>query len=194
MNYGQWVRSSKRLRSCDFFFCCSGNGIRDQHQAVRNAALYALGQYSEYLQPEISEYADQVLMILFQYMDDFCARVESGDAKEPSGLDRIFYALEIFSENLNEKLVPFLPDLMKRFKLYAITVPTYPISICDFDTGYCTFWPASVTPPMQKCCASVRLAPLPAPPKRPSFLSLTRSLDTSKSTWHWICLVSQILK
>ena len=34
--------------------------------------------------------------------------------KDPAGLDRIFYALEVFSENLEEKLVPFLPELMKR--------------------------------------------------------------------------------
>lgn len=29
-------------------------------------------------------------------------------------LERIFFALEIFCENLEEKLIPFLPDLMNR--------------------------------------------------------------------------------
>ncbi len=89
-----------------------GNGIKDGNQVVRNAALYALGQYSEYLQPEISEYASDVLPILFDYLDAHCLNVGSG--KDPQDLDRIFYALEVFCENLTLKLVPFLPDLMRR--------------------------------------------------------------------------------
>jgi len=91
-----------------------GNGIRNENPAVRNAALYALGQYSEYLQPEISEYAGEILPILFEYLDAYCSRVQAGDTKDSPGLDRIFYALEMFSENLEAKLVPFLPELMKR--------------------------------------------------------------------------------
>ena len=101
----------------DKFLQAIGNGIRDEnHPQARNAALYALGQFSEYLQPEISEYAGQILPVLFSYLDSTMAAVHSqGDqGKDPAGLDRIFYALEVFSENLEEKLAPFLDELMKR--------------------------------------------------------------------------------
>ena len=99
------------------FLNAIGSGIQnDKHPQARNAALYALGQFSEYLQPEISEYAGQILPVLFGYLDSNMAAIQqSGDQKkDPAGLDRIFYALEVFSENLGEKLVPFLPELMKR--------------------------------------------------------------------------------
>merc|ERR1712020_41973 len=47
-----------------------GNGIKIQdHPHVRNAALYALGQFSEFLQPEISDYAGEILPVLFSYLD-----------------------------------------------------------------------------------------------------------------------------
>ena len=101
----------------DKFLQAIGNGIRDEnHPEARNAALYALGQFSEYLQPEISEYAGQVLPVLLSYLDSNMAAIQnSGDQKkDPAGIDRIFYALEVFSENLEEKLVPFLPELMNR--------------------------------------------------------------------------------
>ncbi len=88
-----------------------GKGIRDGHPVVRNAALYALGQYSEYLQPDISKFAGEILPVLFEFLDSHCA---AAGAKDPPGLDRIFYALEIFGENLEDKLVPFLPELMRR--------------------------------------------------------------------------------
>ena len=99
------------------FLHAIGNGIKNEnYPQVRNAALYALGQFSEYLQPEISEYAGQILPVLFNYLDLNMAVIQHGgeQKKDPAGLDRIFYALEVFSENLEDKLVPFLPELMKR--------------------------------------------------------------------------------
>ncbi len=93
-----------------------GNGIRDENPVVRNAALYALGQFSEFLQPDISNYATDILPMLFEYLDMYISAVETSTeaGKDSKGVDRICYALEIFSENLEEKLVPFLPELMKR--------------------------------------------------------------------------------
>ena len=99
------------------FLNAIGNGIRNENfPQARNAALYALGQFSEYLQPEISDYAEQILPVLFTYLDSNMAIIQNqGDQKkDPAGLDRIFYALEVFSENMEDKLVPFLPELMKR--------------------------------------------------------------------------------
>ena len=107
------------------FLHAIGNGIKNEnYPQVRNAALYALGQFSEFLQPEISEYAGQILPVLFTYLDLNMTVIQHGgdQKKDPAGLDRIFYALEVFSENLEDKLVPFLPELMKRL-LPMMAVP-----------------------------------------------------------------------
>ena len=45
---------------------------------VRNAALYMLGQFSEYIQPEISEYAGDILPVLFQYLDTAFSQLQPG--------------------------------------------------------------------------------------------------------------------
>ena len=89
------------------------HGIKHESQLVRNAALYALGQFSEFLQPDITNYVNEILPVLFSYLDIACAQMKAGKKKVP-GLDRIFYALEIFSESLEEKLTPFLPALFER--------------------------------------------------------------------------------
>lgn len=47
-------------------------GITDPNAVVRNAAFFALGQFSEYLQPEVSKYADEVLPILFDFLHGIC--------------------------------------------------------------------------------------------------------------------------
>ena len=78
-------------------------GIKHEHPAVRHAALYALGQFSEYLQPEISKYSEQIFPVLFYYLDQTISQAQNGKKKEPAGLDRVFYALEIYSENLGKK-------------------------------------------------------------------------------------------
>ena len=56
----------------------SGNGIRAEHQVVRNAALYMLGQFSEFIQPEISDYAGDILPVLFTYLDTAFAGLTPG--------------------------------------------------------------------------------------------------------------------
>merc|ERR1719312_1930200 len=43
-----------RKKYLNSFLQILGNGIRSEQQTVRNAALYMLGQFSEYIQPEIS--------------------------------------------------------------------------------------------------------------------------------------------
>lgn len=88
-------------------------GITDQIPMIRNAALFALGQFSEHLQPEISQYAEEILPILFQFLQELCLQIRSG-CKEPQHIDRVFYALETFCENLEDQLTPHLPILMER--------------------------------------------------------------------------------
>jgi len=102
-----------RKKYLNSFLQILGNGIRSEQQIVRNAALYMLGQFSEYIQPEISNYAGDIIPVLFQYLDSAFASFKPGE-QESSSVSRIFYALDTFCENLEEKLVPYLADLMQR--------------------------------------------------------------------------------
>ena len=52
-------------------------GIKSPHRSVRNAALYAIGQFSEYLMPEIGEYAGEVLPVLFHFVDAAMAELNA---------------------------------------------------------------------------------------------------------------------
>jgi len=102
-----------RTKYLPHFLQMMGQGIRHAHHLVRNAALYMLGQFSEFIQPELSEHAGDILPVLLQYLDSAFAQLNPG-AKDSVSLSRIFYALDSFCENLEEKLVPHLPDLMPR--------------------------------------------------------------------------------
>ncbi|XP_070574661.1 importin-4-like [Ptychodera flava] len=86
-------------------------GIQDSHQVVRNAALFTLGQFSEHLQPDVSSYHAEILPLLFEYMN----QVQSQPGKKSSvGVTKMYYALEMFCENLGtDMLLPYLPTLME---------------------------------------------------------------------------------
>lgn len=142
-----------RNKYIEQFLKCVCTGITDNAGVVRNAALFALGQFSEHLQvcalkingfllhyycdsiftsinwwmffqPEIAEYHEQLLPVLFQYLQQLCSRInQQGEgSKEPGGIDRMFYALEMFCENLGDRLVPYLPVLME--SLFVSMAPT----------------------------------------------------------------------
>ncbi|EGI57688.1 PREDICTED: importin-4-like isoform X1 [Acromyrmex echinatior] len=102
-----------RSNYLEFFLRCICEGISYPSPVVRNAALYALGQYSEHLQPEISQYSSELLPVLFEYLGQICSYIKQ-EKKEPHAVGRMFYALEMFCENLNEKILPYLPKLMER--------------------------------------------------------------------------------
>lgn len=92
---------------------CIKTGITDANPTIRNSALFALGQFSEHLQPEISQFSEEVLPILFDYLQLLSNQIRSG-GKEPQHIDRIFYAVETFCENLEGAIEPHLPLLMER--------------------------------------------------------------------------------
>ena len=106
-----------RTKYLPSFLQIMGRGIRDPAPMVRNAALYMLGQFSEFIQPEISNHAADILPVLLEHLDNMIKDLKPGE-KESSTVSRIFYALETFCENLEEKLVPYLEQIMGR----AITV------------------------------------------------------------------------
>lgn len=105
----EYIRS-KYLES---FLRCICQGITHPSPVVRNAALFALGQFSEHLQPDISQYSSELLPVLFEYLGQVCAHIKQ-EKKEPPSVSRMFYALEMFCENLNDSLLPYLPTLMER--------------------------------------------------------------------------------
>ncbi|XP_043514170.1 importin-4-like isoform X1 [Frieseomelitta varia] len=109
-----------RTKYLEYFLQSTFQGISDSHPVVRNAALFALGQFSEHLQPNISLYSHQLLPILFEYLSQICAYIKQ-EKKEPPSVDRMFYALEMFCENLNESFLPYLPTLMERlFEILSV--------------------------------------------------------------------------
>jgi len=85
----------------------AAGGLQDGSDEVRNAALYALGQFAEHLQPEISKYSGEILPIL-------CSKISHEMGSENSALTRTYYALESLCENMGEKIVPFLPSLIEK--------------------------------------------------------------------------------
>ncbi|XP_072013320.1 importin-4-like [Amphiura filiformis] len=92
---------------------CICGGITDPHPAVRNAALFALGQFSEHLQPDISKYHADLLPLLFDYL----SKASQTADEKPKGITKTYYALEMFCENLGNDLLPYLPTLMERLLL-----------------------------------------------------------------------------
>ncbi|KAJ3660491.1 hypothetical protein Zmor_004938 [Zophobas morio] len=114
---------SERIRHkyLEPFLKCVCNAIHNPNAVVRNAAFFALGQFAEHLQPEISQYAAELLPVLFEYLGQVYAQMEK-DKTESASLDRLFYALETFCENLDEGLMPYLPTLMDR--LFVALDPT----------------------------------------------------------------------
>lgn len=100
---------------------CIKTGITDNNPIIRNSALFALGQFSEHLQPEISQYSEEVLPILFEYLQILSNQLRTGSG-EPKHIDRVFYAVETFCENLEDAIVPHLPILMER--LFECMAPT----------------------------------------------------------------------
>ncbi|XP_076920880.1 uncharacterized protein LOC143582105 [Bidens hawaiensis] len=82
-------------------------GLRDPEQVVRGASSFALGQFAEYLQPEIISHYESVLPCILNAIED-----SSDDVQEKS-----YYALAAFCENMGEEILPFLDSLMG--KLFA---------------------------------------------------------------------------
>nr|CAH7764214.1 unnamed protein product [Callosobruchus chinensis] len=101
-----------RLKYLESFLKCVCQAIHNPNAVVRNAAFFALGQFAEHLQPEISKYASELLPVLFECLSQIFKQMEI-EKKDPPSLDRLFYALETFCENLDEGLMPYLPTLME---------------------------------------------------------------------------------
>ncbi|XP_014226413.1 importin-4-like [Trichogramma pretiosum] len=138
-----------RSKHLEDFLKLAITGINNNSNIVKSAAFYAIGQFSEYLQPEISKYVNEVLPILFQNLDIVLQRLQ----KEPQGSTavarRVFYALEIFIENLGDDLLPYLPVLMKALSEIILETNSAPeIWACALSTvgSICTACEKNVLP------------------------------------------------
>uniref|UniRef100_A0AAR2JUY3 TOG domain-containing protein n=1 Tax=Pygocentrus nattereri TaxID=42514 RepID=A0AAR2JUY3_PYGNA len=80
--------------------------LSDSNQVVRSAGLFALGQFSEHLQPDVSKYHTELMPLLLGYMSSL------NEAKI-GHVTKAFYALENFLENLDDDIESYLPTLME---------------------------------------------------------------------------------
>uniref|UniRef100_A0A4W6EFC5 Importin 4 n=1 Tax=Lates calcarifer TaxID=8187 RepID=A0A4W6EFC5_LATCA len=79
--------------------------LSDSNQVVRCAGLFALGQFSEHLQPEVSKYCAELMPLLLGYLSSL-------NQAKVGHVTKAFYALENFMENLGSDIEPYLPTLM----------------------------------------------------------------------------------
>lgn len=99
--------------------------LSDSNQVVRSAALFALGQFSEHLQPDVSKFHAELMPLLLGYLSAL-------NQSTIGHMTKAFYALENFLENLGQDIEPYLPTLMEtmlsglnnaeNFKLKELTV------------------------------------------------------------------------
>ncbi|KAG7216784.1 hypothetical protein INR49_021182 [Caranx melampygus] len=80
--------------------------LSDSNQVVRSAGLFALGQFSEHLQPEVSKYCSELMPLLLGYLSSL-------NQAKVGHVTKAFYALENFMENLGSDIEPYLPTLME---------------------------------------------------------------------------------
>ncbi|XP_066910662.1 importin-4-like [Clytia hemisphaerica] len=90
-------------------------GLTDESVIVRNAALFALGQYSEHVQPEVGKFHSQVLPALLQFLQTVIGD-ENAAVNHRGTVTKLFYAIEKFTEGLEkEVIVPYTEGLMQAY-------------------------------------------------------------------------------
>ncbi|XP_057178521.1 importin-4 isoform X2 [Triplophysa rosa] len=80
--------------------------LSDSNQVVRSAALFALGQFSEHLQPDVSKFHTELMPLLLGYLS-------AVNQTTVGHMTKAFYALENFLESLGQDIEPYLPTLME---------------------------------------------------------------------------------
>lgn len=106
----------------EMFMNCLCNGLSESAPVARNAAFFALGQFAEFLQPEVSNYAQMVIPHLVNALTFVTEQLAQGKT-ETRGIDKMFYAIETYceglgdEENMNkgeEQLGPYLEVFLKQ--------------------------------------------------------------------------------
>uniref|UniRef100_T1IFX5 Importin N-terminal domain-containing protein n=1 Tax=Rhodnius prolixus TaxID=13249 RepID=T1IFX5_RHOPR len=86
-------------------------GISDSEPVARNAALFTVGQFAEHLQPEISSRSSDLLPLLINQLKQIQTKGRTGE-KFGNRVDRLFFAIERFAENLEKGLAPYAEELL----------------------------------------------------------------------------------
>nr|XP_039255508.1 importin-4-like isoform X1 [Styela clava] len=76
----------------------------NENEVVRTASLFAIGQFSEHLQPDISKFSSEVMPLLFEILKK--------TPESNKGITRAYYAVENFVENLDDEILTYLEQLM----------------------------------------------------------------------------------
>ncbi|CAI5467286.1 unnamed protein product, partial [Closterium sp. Yama58-4] len=79
-------------------------GLGDAHPKVRGAACFAVGQLSEFVQPEASEHYKTILPAVFAALND----------ASPVVREKAYYALAAFCEHMGDEILEFLDPLMRQ--------------------------------------------------------------------------------
>jgi hypothetical protein len=88
-------------------------GLQHSSSSVRNVSLFAIGQFSENLQPNIGQYASSILPVLLDHLVKVVASFPN-QARTTRSLTKAFYALELFCENLGAGIVQYMPTVMEK--------------------------------------------------------------------------------
>ncbi|KAI5735346.1 hypothetical protein M8J77_017187 [Diaphorina citri] len=106
-------------------------GIVDEHPVVQNAAFFALGQMSEYLQPQIATFGPQIMPILLNFLSSVSnALIPPDNTKH---VERMFYALEAFIDTMEAAVSPYVPALMEAtVKILENPTPACPLEFKEF--------------------------------------------------------------
>lgn len=95
-------------------------GMADPSAEVRGAAMFALGQFSDYLQPDISKFSSELLPLLFACL----AKTSHDCGMSRKDIIRTYYAVEMFCENLGRDILPYLGQLMPFLMNAVRSAPT----------------------------------------------------------------------
>uniref|UniRef100_A0A224X607 Putative karyopherin importin beta 3 n=1 Tax=Panstrongylus lignarius TaxID=156445 RepID=A0A224X607_9HEMI len=87
-------------------------GMSDSETVARNAALFTVGQFAEHLQPEISSRSSDLLPLLISQLKQIQIKGSCGE-RFGNRVDRLFFAIERFAENLEKSLAPFAEELIE---------------------------------------------------------------------------------
>uniref|UniRef100_A0A669BY86 Importin 4 n=1 Tax=Oreochromis niloticus TaxID=8128 RepID=A0A669BY86_ORENI len=108
---------TKMLKSVLQTVCQS---LSDSSEVVRSAGLFALGQFSEHLQPEVSTYCSELMPLLLGYLSSL-------NQAKIGHVTKAFYALENFMENLGklEKISPETITFFSSSLILELLVPYF---------------------------------------------------------------------
>lgn len=94
-----------KSKHIDAFLQLACKGASHSNPLIRNAAMFAIGQFSEFLFPDMNKYAGDVMPILF-------SALQQASVINRSAVTKAYYALETYVENLENELTPYLNELM----------------------------------------------------------------------------------